>query len=137
MYQNIPKIYRHNLYTKINKKKNQTIPGIYSWSKLTLFFHEGRLRGWLYPHIQYRLNFYTSAGYHCKISLITKGWDCFGCQVTATLKAMRRLIDWRELSRTPTSADRSLVFLCQLQLSGIWIESGWLTHTLNSGLDRT
>jgi hypothetical protein len=27
----------------------------------------------LYPHIHFRLNFYTSAGYHCKISLITTG----------------------------------------------------------------
>jgi hypothetical protein len=84
-----------------------------------------RLRCWLYPHLQFRLNFYTSAGYHYKISLITKGWDCFGWQVTATLRAMRRLIG--------TSVDRSPVFHCQLQLSGIWIESGSLTHILNIG----
>jgi hypothetical protein len=53
-----------------------------------------RLRCWLYPHIQFCLNFYNSAGFHCKISIITTGWDCFGCQVTATLRAMRRLIGW-------------------------------------------
>jgi hypothetical protein len=29
------------------------------------------LRCWLYPHIQFRLNFYTSASYHCKISRIS------------------------------------------------------------------
>jgi hypothetical protein len=44
-----------------------------------------RLRCWLYIHIQFRLNFYTSAGYHCKISLITTGWDCFGCQEGGSL----------------------------------------------------
>jgi hypothetical protein len=44
-----------------------------------------RLRCWLYPHIQFRLNFYTSAGYHCK--LITTGWDCFRCQVTGDIQS--------------------------------------------------
>jgi hypothetical protein len=91
-----------------------------------------RLHCWLHPHIQFRLNFYTSAGYHCKIS-ITTGWDCFGCQVTATLRAMRRLIGWHKWARIPTFVDQSLVFHCQLQLSGIWIEGGSLTHTLNTG----
>jgi hypothetical protein len=43
---------------------------------------------------------------------------------------MKRLISWREWAWTPTSVDRSLVFHCQLQLSGIWIESGSLTHSL-------
>jgi hypothetical protein len=33
------------------------------------------------------LSSYTiPSGYHCKISLIRPGWDCFGCQVTATLR---------------------------------------------------
>jgi hypothetical protein len=96
-----------------------------------------RLRCWLYPHIQFRLNFYTSTGYHCKISLITTGWDCFRCQVTATLRAMRKLIGWCGWARTPTFVDRSLVFHCQLQLSGIWIEGRSLTHTLNTGLHLT
>jgi hypothetical protein len=44
---------------------------------------------------------------------------CFGCQVSATLRAMRRLIGWREWARTPTSVNRSFVIHCQLQLSGI------------------
>jgi hypothetical protein len=52
-------------------------------------------------------------------SLITTGRDCFGCQVTVTLRAMKRLIGWREWAPTPTSVDRSPVLLCQLQLSGI------------------
>jgi hypothetical protein len=46
-------------------------------------------RCWLYPHIQFRLNFYTRVGYHCKIALITTGRDCFGCQVTAILRGIR------------------------------------------------
>jgi hypothetical protein len=46
---------------------------------------------------------------------------------------MRRLISCREWVRTPTSVDRSPVFHCQLQLSGIWIESGSLTHIINTG----
>jgi hypothetical protein len=96
-----------------------------------------RLRCWLYIHLQFRLNLHTSVGYHCKISLITTGWDCFGCQVIATLRAMRRLIGWRAWARTPTSMDQSLVFHCQFQLSGIWIESGSLTHTLNTGAHLT
>jgi hypothetical protein len=33
--------------------------------------------------------------------------------------------------------DQSLVFHCQLQLSGIWIEVGSLTHTLNTGSHLT
>jgi hypothetical protein len=37
-----------------------------------------RLRCWLYPHIHFCLNFYTSSGYHCNITLITTGWDWFG-----------------------------------------------------------
>jgi hypothetical protein len=43
--------------------------------------------------------------------------DCFGCQVTDRLAT--RLIGCREWARTPISVDRSLVFYCQLQLSGI------------------
>jgi hypothetical protein len=96
-----------------------------------------RLRCWLYLHIQFRLNFYTSAGYHCKISLITTGWNCFGCQVTATLRAMRRLIGWRGWARIPTFENWSLVFHWQLQLFGIWIEGGSLTHILNTGSHLT
>jgi hypothetical protein len=86
-----------------------------------------RLRCWLYPDIQFRLN----------LSLITTGRDCFGCQVTVTLRAMRRLLGWREWAQTPISVDRSLVFHCRLQLSGIWIESGPLTHILNTRLHLT
>jgi hypothetical protein len=63
---------------------------------------------WLYLHIQSRLNFKTSSGHHCKISLITTGWDCFGCQVTATLRTLRRLIGWRGWTRTPTFVDRDI-----------------------------
>jgi hypothetical protein len=85
--------------------------------------HDAKLCCWLYPHIQFHLHFYTSAGNHCKISLITTGWDCFACQVTATLRAMRRLIGWRGWARTLTFVERSVVFYCQLQL----------THTLNTG----
>jgi hypothetical protein len=59
------------------------------------------LRSWLYPHIQFCLNFYTSAGYYCKIS-------------PTTLRAMRRLVSWREWARIPISVDRSLVFHCRL-----------------------
>jgi hypothetical protein len=50
--------------------------------------------------ILFCLNFYTSAGYYCKIFLITIGWDCFGCQVTATLRAMKKLIGWWEWAHT-------------------------------------
>jgi hypothetical protein len=50
---------------------------------------------------------------------ITTGCDCFGCQVTATLRAIRSLIGWRKWAWTSISVDRSLVFHCQLQLSGI------------------
>jgi hypothetical protein len=91
----------------------------------------------LYTHIQFHLNYYTSAGYLCKISLITTGLDCFGCQITVPLRAIRRLIGWRELARTPNYVYRSLVFHYQLQLSGIWIESGSLTHILNTGSHST
>jgi hypothetical protein len=39
--------------------------------------------------------------------------------LAATLRVMRRLIGWREWARTPTFVDQSLVFYCQLQLSGL------------------
>jgi hypothetical protein len=93
-----------------------------------------RLRCWFYSHILFHIKFYTNAGYHWKISLITTSLDCFGCQVTATLRAMRRLISW---ARTPTFVDRSAVFYCQLQFSGIWIKGGSLTPILNTGSPLT
>jgi hypothetical protein len=71
-----------------------------------------KLHCWLYPHLQFWLNLYSSGGYHCKISPTTTGWDCFGCQFTATLRAMRRLVFWRGWARTPTFVDRSLVLHC-------------------------
>jgi hypothetical protein len=80
---------------------------------LCIYVLIARLRCWLYPHIQFRLNFYTSAGYHCKISLITTGWDCFECQVNATLRPMRRLIGWLRLPLLWTGALCSIVsFSC-------------------------
>jgi hypothetical protein len=56
-----------------------------------VYFLLARLRCWLYSHTQFRLNFYTSAGYHCKFSLITTKWDCFGCHVTVTLSVTDNL----------------------------------------------
>jgi hypothetical protein len=88
----------------------------------------------LSSYIQFRLNFYTSAGYHSKISLITTGWDYFGCQVTATLRAMRRLIGWLEWARTPIFVDQSLVSASIVRDMN---ENGSLTHTLNTGSHLT
>jgi hypothetical protein len=66
-------------------------------------------------------------------SLIITGWDCFGCQVTATLWVDRL----ERMGSDSHFSGRSLVFHCQLQLSGIWIENGALTNTLNAGLHLT
>jgi hypothetical protein len=53
------------------------LTAVWAWTCTTwrfVYVLIARLRCWLYLHIQFCLNFYTSAGYHCKISLIITGW---------------------------------------------------------------